>query len=362
MAADAHPLGTDYRRLVRASRGLRARRRAAAALCMFLAVPVVGCSQPSDAPSAAARAYLERALTALHDHSMDLKPSTWPSIKTRAERLARNARTPADTYAAIRVAIAALRDPHTIFLPPDKARTFNGPDASTFNAPSGALIDHRFALVELPAFEGNDDAIAGYTTDGIRALRRLAAAAPCGWIVDLRGNNGGNMWPMLTVVLPLLRGSPVGYFVDKNGHRTPWNIQRAAVFSGDHQMVPLRNNVRLKAAAPAVAVLQDEATGSSGEAVLVAFRGQPQTKTFGLHSAGAPSGNTLVYLSDGAELLVTEARDADRTGHVYPNLVPIEPDTLIARTTHLPPGQPWHPTAPTAVKDWLATQRPCTAR
>ena len=70
----------------------------------------------------------------------------------------------------------------------------------------------------------------------------------------------------------------------------------------------------------------------------------------------------LVTLSDGADLLITDARFADRTGHVYPNLTPIPPDTFVAHTTHLPPGQPWHPTAPVEALKWLADQPSCTAR
>ena len=34
-----------------------------------------------------------------------------------------------------------------------------------------------------------------------------------GWIVDLRGNFGGNMWPMLLSVEPLIGNGTLGYFV-----------------------------------------------------------------------------------------------------------------------------------------------------
>jgi carboxyl-terminal processing protease len=325
-----------------------------------LSLSVVGCSS-SSGQLAVAHAYLERALTALQDHSMDLKAAAWPSINSHAESLASHARVPAETYEAIRYAITAIGDPHSRFLTPTQARSFNGTGATSYEPPTGALVDHRYAMLELPAFEGNSHAIAGYIADGERIVQHLDETRPCGWIVDLRGNTGGNMWPMLTVVLPLLRGSPVGYFVDKTGHRTAWAIMDGQIYSGSQPMVPQRNTYRLKTAAPAIAVLQDEETASSGEAVLVAFRGQRQAKTFGLASAGVPSGNTLVTLSDGAELLITEVRDADRTGHVYPNLQHIQPDIWAPRTTHLPPGQPWHPTAPAAATTWLSAQSACQA-
>ncbi|HET6907755.1 MAG TPA: S41 family peptidase [Mycobacteriales bacterium] len=303
---------------------------------------------------------MNEALAALRDHSMDVKPSTWPSIEKRAEQDSRDARTPADTYAAIRLAITLIGDPHSFFLTPSQARSSTGSGATTFTAPSGVLIDHRYALFEVPAFEGNAQAIAGYVTGGIRELRRLDATAPCGWIVDLRGNGGGNMWPMLTVLLPLLKGSPVGYVVTNTGHRTAWTIHDGYALNGGNQLVPQHNAYRLKEGTPAVAVLQDQGTGSSGEAVLVAFRGQHNVKTFGLPSAGVPSANTLVTLSDGAQLGITEGRDADRTGHIYPNLTPIQPDVIAQPTgRRQPPGQPYRPSAAPAVTSWLANQPAC---
>ena len=35
-----------------------------------------------------------------------------------------------------------------------------------------------------------------------------------GWIVDLRGNGGGNMWPMLAGIGPILGEGIAGYFID----------------------------------------------------------------------------------------------------------------------------------------------------
>jgi hypothetical protein len=45
---------------------------------------------------------------------------------------------------------------------------------------------------------------------------------------------------------------------------------------------------------PKVAVLIDRRTGSSGEAIAIAFRGRPETRFFGDHTEGASIANDVV--------------------------------------------------------------------
>jgi C-terminal processing protease CtpA/Prc len=52
----------------------------------------------------------------------------------------------------------------------------------------------------------------------------LAKLNPQGWIVDLRGNLGGNMWPMLAGVAPLIDSRMMGSFVDADGKKTTWFV------------------------------------------------------------------------------------------------------------------------------------------
>lgn len=83
--------------------------------------------------------------------------------------------TTAQLYGEIQRVITDLGDPHTFFVPPDvAARAF------------GDAADER------------------YVRTGIALVADLDEQDPSGWIVDLRGNAGGNMFPMLTVVAPLL--------------------------------------------------------------------------------------------------------------------------------------------------------------
>lgn len=83
----------------------------------------------------------------------------------------------------------------------------------------------------LPSCPGDLRSVRAYAAAGGRALRQHESAD--GWVVDLRGNSGGSMWPMLAVALPLLGGDGViGAFVTRDGARTPWWARRRRVGTG----------------------------------------------------------------------------------------------------------------------------------
>ena len=104
-------------------------------------------------------------------------------------------------------------------------------------------------------------------------------------------------------------------------------------------------------------MLTDEQTASSGEAILIAFRGRPNTRSFGAATRGVPTANASKQLSDGAVLVLTEACDADHTGRTYDDrIVPDEPvaDNWSVRGTGADPVLQ-------AALRWLRRQPSCSA-
>ena len=108
---------------------------------------------------------------------------------------------------------------------------------------------------------------------------------------------------------------------------------------------------RSPAAAAPVAILTSRLTASSGEAVVIAFVGRPNTRIFGKRTRGLSTSNDQFFLSDGAMINLTVATLADRNGHVYPN--GIDPD----ETADAPPGSP----VSSAALEWLQRQPACRA-
>ncbi|MBS3695697.1 S41 family peptidase [Rhodococcus qingshengii] len=125
-----------------------------------------------------------------------------------------------------------------------------------------------------------------------------AAATTCARIVDLRGNTGGTMYPMLTGLATLLPNGTAMTF------RTREAVDIADDGAGiDDVVVPIEGMP--KVAGQPIAVLQDGDTASSGEAVLTAFRGLDNVRSFGSDSAGYSSANSVHPLYDGVRLVLT---------------------------------------------------------
>lgn len=141
-----------------------------------------------------------------------------------------------------------------------------------------------------------------------------------GWIVDLRKNTGGNMWPMLAGLAPLTGAGPLGYFVQNaNGKESNdvWNATR----------IKVKKSYKLKNPDPKVAVLIGPRTSSSGEMTTVAFIGSDNTRLFGQPTGGYTSANRTFLLSDGSNLLLASSYVADRNQKKY--LGKITPDEVI---------------------------------
>ena len=74
-----------------------------------------------------------------------------------------------------------------------------------------------------------------------------------------------------------------------------------------------------------VAILTDEATASSGEAVLLSFRGLDNVRVFGSPTAGYASANESIIFYNGSILALTVSCDIARTGEIFCE-DPIVPD------------------------------------
>ncbi len=165
-------------------------------------------------------------------------------------------------------------------------------------------------------------------------IRSQDAPDLAGWIVDLRGNTGGNMWPMIAGVGPVLGEGVVGYFVPPGGApATSWSYRDGGAFVGDTELIRVSMPYELISSAPKVAVLTDSMVISSGEAVTVAFRGRPRTRSFGGATCGLATANQGIPLSDGATLFLTVALMADRARTTYPD--GISPDETVAGGTEV---------------------------
>lgn len=63
--------------------------------------------------------------------------------------------------------------------------------------PEGRLIANRIGYLDLPDLPGNVEHKQLYMAETQRLLREIDQVGVSGWVLDLRRNSGGSMWPML---------------------------------------------------------------------------------------------------------------------------------------------------------------------
>lgn len=140
-------------------------------------------------------------------------------------------------------------------------------------------------------------------------------------------HTGGNMLPMLTGLGPILGEGELGAFVDPSGTTMLWRYHDGQIRIGEWAGVKYDAPYLPKQVHVPVAVLSSRLTASSGELVLLAFRGRAQTRSFGEETAGVPTANQGMHLRDGAMIHLTLALGADRTERIYDG--PLAPDEYV---------------------------------
>src|SRR5262245_25680020 len=156
----------------------------------------------------------------------------------------------------------------------------------------GRVLSEGIGVIELPAFGASltDQKKAKEEVDQfaerVQALiRELDQKDVTGWIIDLRLNGGGNMWPMLAGIGPILGEGEVGSFVGAR-ESSKWRYQDGQSMINQNVAAKVAVPYRLKKGDLPVAVLTDEFTASSGEAVVVAFKGRGKTRFIGMPTRG----------------------------------------------------------------------------
>lgn len=259
-------------------------------------------------------AYLAAAIdqarrTAMHSARLD-----WPLLEKQAAFLARNAVTPEDVHPALEFVAASLEDGHSRLIPRSAVRA-----AAANPAPELPTVKNLdgFGYIVLPSLPTMDRDIGERYVAS--AWQQIADVKPSrGWILDLRGNGGGNAHPMLMATAPFLGDAELAQSLIR-GNRTPYRLVENGLqdlrtrypYPGDH----LQDRV---------VVLVGKNTLSSGEMVAIAFKGRTNTCIAGEKTGGLATVVRPYVLSDGSTFAITEGMMADRIGRTYPDGV--EPD------------------------------------
>ena len=235
---------------------------------------------------------------------------------------------------AIEHVVRALDDGHSFYRPPSKATpTSRGAGEvdsgmsrrERVSVPIASYSgNRRFGVLALNAWTGSKKELDNATSIVRAELIRAVSRDPCGIIIDLTWNQGGNMWPMMGGIAPLYDEGTVLVFHARDESDQIIQVQddqlkvNGATYPEAAHLPPVRPLPRY------VALILSNRTASSGEIVALGFRGQENVRTFGEVTAGQTTANWSTTLDNGGRLALASAHIADRTESIQRG--PLHPD------------------------------------
>jgi hypothetical protein len=318
--------------------------------------------------SAAASDYLKHALDLMHQHALHRKEIDWPQLRRAATAHAMDAQTPAETYPAITYACLQLKDhsshleePHgtpiailnqssnigMLAAKEAHGRKLISDEPSPFADRSSIVLamlqsrgrSYAYLVIPYSAYPYRRDSDPQRHNEWAEDLFHLVTVAKQrgaqGWIVDLRGNTGGYLGPMLAGLQSLLGDGNV-LTLRGPGSKNRLSIKDGAVlnragFGRESVEGSVEEKQILDESKAPVVILLDRGTQSAGESLAIAFEGRKRTLFLGERTAGLTDSGTYWDLSDGAVLSIMSQRVYDRHGHDYPE--GIEPETRVQDPT-----------------------------
>ena len=264
-----------------------------------------------------AETYGKNALSTIDKNGIFAGNDEWKSTYNECLKMIENAKSYDDTYDAIRKALSVGGGKHSMLM--TKSESQDTTESYDEVLPTVSL-DGDIAIIKLPDFLGTAEAGQKYAKiaeDFIHENRDKIK----GVVLDLRGNTGGDMGPMATAVSSLLPDGELVYYHYRS-YDVPVTLKNGVVSNAGTGGKSLYPEEKLNVP---VAILTDDMTASSGEALTLCFRGLENTRTFGAPTAGYTSVNMLYNMYDGAQMYLTVAFDKARTGEIFKE-TPIEPD------------------------------------
>lgn len=188
-------------------------------------------------------------------------------------------------------------------------------------------FDSNIGYIQIPSMTGSE-------TISNKELAQILRDSLCGLdiqnlkgiLVDLRLNTGGDMWPMISGVAPLLGDGVHGYFMLEGKPINNWRIKKGKVYEGNRKRIKIKNNCPVNKDIK-IALLIGPATGSSGEMTAISFLGKPNTKSFGERTAGYVTANNKIKLRDNLYYFLSSSYVADHNKKEYRKA--IDPDVEI---------------------------------
>ena len=260
----------------------------------------------------------------------------WAQARADVLAAAGAAQSIPDTYAAIAVALNILDDFESHYRGSDGGLIGPSPEpACQPGLTETPSLPETIGYVRLDGCPCQGAAANQYAEAVQQAIRTADRSGLVGWIVDLREDRGGNMWPMIAGLGPIFGEGIIGWIV-YNNREYEREYRAGAALSLNQPFARVAVPYALIRPLPKVAVLTADTTNSAGEAITVFFKGRPETRSFGGPTCGHHHLLSDFRMSNGATLTLKNAHNADRlkrtyAGRVAPDEVAMAPGEAVSR-------------------------------
>lgn len=284
--------------------------------------------------------YLDSTFSIIEKNALNKNKVNWPLLKQAVFEKAAGATTYEDILPLYPYIFEQLDDHHGMLKFKNKSYYWKGNDApapnkileqaiTRYKEPIAQTIGKDIGYILIP---GNDDfsnkRIDSITSSIKKEIAKVSGKNIKGWIIDLRNNTGGNMYPMLAGLSKLIGDGKAGSFVSAKGVSSgSWSIKNGALFYETTRVSAVENEGYPVPLNIPIVVLIGPYTASSGEMTAISVKGRKNSILIGEPSAGYTTVNTGFRLNSYSGLNLAIDYAADRNDHLYPKR--ITPDIMV---------------------------------
>jgi C-terminal processing protease CtpA/Prc len=281
---------------------------------------------------------LDRIIEHAENNSLYRENIDWNSLKKEMYGLTKDAKSTLELKPALDLMLKELNDSHgRIFHNNQLLSYYTGEkkehrttmNSETYNQiQSGQVYDFKTLILQdsigyvrivgLPM--GDNEKMSMEIQDAVCNIIDQGAKK---WIIDLRYNGGGNMFPMVEGISNIIGdgivGGTKGVTEDES---SVWQIKDGD-FYYDDQTVGLENKCALKKN-PKIAVLTSVYTASSGEALAVILKNRPKTRFFGGKTMGMITATDWKQIDSLTAMSISVSYYKDRENNLYDKYVDVD--------------------------------------
>lgn len=290
----------------------------------------------ASAQSKEVRYLIDTCITIMKNNSIDADKVNWGQLQKNALTKAGGINDPDQLGPVMRYLYQSINDFHGAFFYADSTfkwrRNVRPASDSVMNEwkkgvrVRSMMLGNNMGYLLVPYMSYNGKADADKNAQILNdSLCSLLGRNVKGIVLDLRLNGGGAMYPMMLGLEQLLGSGKIGSFISKKNEG--WFIKNHNFLLDTTIVTSLTPKCSNQAETLPVVLLTSASTGSSGEFLVMAFKGRKKTLVLGAETAGYVTAVAGFPVDDSAYMYLSTGYGTDRNGRVYKEA--IKPDVRV---------------------------------